>query len=264
MKRHWILIGIAALVCALTAGGWASYRRIQQDALELRLCRTAQKLSAEYSQFRDYASRIPDDEILARLLDREVFLPQAGKYQVLVNALKQEAPDVFAQSPGLGSVGPAQGSAELAGKMHEWTIELERRYRCPETLVPEKYFKEYFATQPNVRYSAPAWEKVFASALERLSATAAEYRQDVRHDRGLLCKSRDGLAKARIIHDYLRDRCKKAKRSRNSSLKCNEPMLRSERQVSDLAAVVMLNEVKFKEKWGIWLKSTEVDCAGKR
>jgi hypothetical protein len=163
----------------------------------------------------------------------------------------------------LGSPGPAQGSAELAGKMHEWTIELERRYRCPETLVPEKYFQEFFATQPNVPYSAPTWEKVFAPALERLSATANEYRQDVLHDNGVLCKSRDGLAKARVIHDYLRNRCKKAKHSRNSSLKCDEPMVRSERQVNDMAAVVTLNETKFREKWSGWLKSTEVDCSGK-
>jgi hypothetical protein len=263
MKRHWILIGIAAVVCAVVASGWASYRRIQQDALELRLCRTAQKLSAEYSQFRDYVSRIPDDEILARLMDRELFLPQADKYQVLIKTLQQEGPGMFPQSPGFGSLDSAQGSPELAGKMHEWTIELERRYRCPETLVPEKYFQEYFATQPNLSYSEPAWEQVFAPALERNSVTAAEYRQDVRHDSGLLCKSRDGLAKARVIHDYLRNRCKKAKHSRNSSLKCDEPMLRSERQVNDLAAVVILNETKFREKWGEWLKSTEVECARK-
>ena len=264
MKRHWILIGMAALVCAVVASGWASYSRLQQDALELRLCRTAQQLSTEYSQFRIYASRIPDDEILARLLDREVFLPQADHFEVLLNALKREAPAVFPQSPGFGSPESTQGSAELAGKMHEWTLELERRYRCPETLMPEKYFQEYFATQPNVSYSAPAWERVFASALERNSTTAAEYRQDVRHDSGLLCKSRDSLAKARVIQDYLRDRCKKAMRSRNSSLKCAEPMLRSERQVNDLAAVVTLNETKFTEKWSEWLKSTEVECGGKR
>jgi hypothetical protein len=264
MKRHWILVCVSVLACALAAGGWASYRRLEQDALELRLCRTAQQLSAEYSQFREYTSRIPDDEILARLMDREVFLPQAGKYQVLVNALKEEAPAVFPQLPGFGSPDPAQGSAELAGKMLEWKRELESRYRCPETLVPEKYFQEYFATQPKVSYSATAWERIFASELEHNTAIAAEYRQDVRHDRGVLCRSSDSLARARVIQDYLRDRCKKAKHSRNSSLKCDEPKLRSERQVNDLAAVVTLNEVKFKEKWGIWLKSTEVDCAGER
>lgn len=239
------------------------YQRIQQDALALRLCRTAEQLASEYANFVEYAQRVPDDEILTRLMDQEVFLPRAAKYQILVDSLRQEAPKNFPRSPEFAVPDSALGSAQLAEKMQDWIAELESRYRCPELLVPEKYIQQHVATQPRVYFAAPAWERVFAPALERNVATAAEYRKYAQHDAGVMCKSRDGLVKARVIHDYLRNRCAKAKRQRNSSLKCDEPLRRSERQVNDLAAVVLLNETKFKEKWSKWLNSTAVDCAGR-
>ena len=261
MRRHLTLIciGFFALVCL--AGGLAISQRVQKDALELRLCRTAQQLSGEYGSFREHLRQIPDDMILAKLMDQEVFLPRSREYRVLVNSLRQEAPEKFPEESGLAMAEPALDSEQLAKQMQAWEREVQNHYRCPEPLVPEKYFGKFIATQPRVSFAAPAWDAVFAPALKRNAEIAAQYHEYVRRDTKILCRSRDGLAKARVIHEYLGKRCANAKGYKAVSLKCEAPMRRWEQVVGELTAVVSLNEAKFKEKWSKWLISNPIECA---
>ncbi len=261
MRRHLslITIGFFALVCL--AGGLAISQRVQKDARELRLCRTAQQLSGEYASFREHLRQIPHDVILAKLMDQEVFLPRSREYQVLVNSLRQEAPEKFPEGSGLAMADPGLDSAQLANQMQAWETEIQSRYRCPEPWVPEKYFGKFFATQPRASFAAPAWEAVFAPALRRNAEIAAQYHEYVRRDAKVLCRSRDGLAKALVIHDYLGKRCAKTKGYKTVALKCDAPMRRSEHQINELTALVSLNEAKFKEKWSKWLISAPIECA---
>ncbi|MFN0317474.1 MAG: hypothetical protein ACKVQA_20820 [Burkholderiales bacterium] len=259
MKRHLILISIVVPAFVVLAGGWVISQRIQRDARDLRLCRTAQQLAAEYAGFRDYAGRVPDDVILAKLMDQEVFLPRARKQRVLVDALRREASDQFPTASEFAKPDAALRSAQLAKQMQGWESELQSHYRCPVPLVPEKYFDQYIVTKPRVSFEAPAWDSVFVAALKRNTAVAAQYHEYVRHDTKVLCRSRDGLAKALVIREYLGNRCVKKKGV--ASLKCDTPMRRLEQQVNELTAVVSLNEAKFKEKWGKWQISTPIECA---
>jgi hypothetical protein len=258
MKRHLILISIVLPTLAVLAGGWVIAQRIQRDARDLRLCRTAQQLTGEYASFREYAGRVPQDVILAKLMDQEVFVPRARMHRVLVDSLRREASERFPTASGFAMTDATLGAAQLAKQMQNWETEILSHYRCPEPFVPEKYFGKYVPVQPAVSFEAPAWDDVFATALKRNSEVAAQYHEYVRHDTKVLCRSRDGLAKALVIREYLGNRC--ARKKGAGSLKCDAPMRRLEQQIGELSAVVSLNEAKFKEKWSKWHISTPIEC----
>lgn len=262
MTRRSVLICFAVLLCASLWGGRALLQRMERDARELRLCRTARSLAAEYSSFREHVSRVPADTIVRKLMDAELFLPRAAALGGLLDALKSEAPDRFPRQPGFAAADPTLDSAQLAQEMQHWKSEVERRYRCPELLVPEKYVVKFVPTQPRVRPAEPPLEQLFAAALARNAQIAAQYRGLARQDSRVLCRSRDSLAKARVIHDYLHKRCAGAERQMKSVLNCALPMRRSQEHIDGLERLVRLNETKYEEKWGQWLGSSDVYCVG--
>jgi len=91
--------------------------------------------------------------------------------------------------------------------------------------------------------------------------TAAQMRESVQRDTEMLCRSRESLAKARIIHDYLGRRCPTSDSARPAALKCAASLGRSQQHLDELAEVVRVNQTKFNEKWHEWLESTAIACA---
>jgi hypothetical protein len=261
MNRQSVLIWFAAVFCGVLMAGREALQRMDADARELRLCRTAEQLSAEFTSFREHSAKLPPDNIVKKLVDAELLLPRAAAYRSLVDALKLDARDDFPQQPGFSVPGAALDSAQIAQQMQDWDSEARRRFRCPTLQIPEEYVVKFVSTQPRVQPPAPPLDAVFGPALQRSAQTAAQYRESARADGHVLCRSRDSLAKARAIHDYLQQRCATPTPAKESALNCDAPMRRSQQHLDELQQVVQLNETKFGEKWGRWLDSTAVQCA---
>jgi hypothetical protein len=259
MKRHSVLIWFALAFCACLMAGRELLLRIDQDARALRACRAAEQLVAQYASFREHAAKLPPDSIVTKLMDTELLVPRAGAYRSLVDALRLEVRDSFAQI-GLAEATTSPDSARIAQQMLDWEAELRRRYRCPTLAIAEEYIVRFVPTQPRARPPTPPLDEVFDAALERSTQTAAMYRESAHSDSAVLCRSRAALAKARMIHDYLQQRCANAEHSPHSALNCEAPLRRSQQQIDELHQVAALNQTKFSEKWGRWLDSGAMQC----
>lgn len=261
MKRESVIVWIGVAFCAILIAGRWLLQRMDHDARELRLCRTAQLLSAQYASFREHAEQLPDGAIVKKLMDAELLLPRAAAHAGLVDALKREAPERFPPHAGFAQPSPGLDSTQIAQQMRAWQGELLERYRCPKLVIAEAYVVEFVSTRPRAHPPAPPLEETFGAALERSARTAAMYRESAHADSSVLCRARDHLAKAREIHDYLQQRCSTASPPRTATLNCDAPVRRSQQQLDELQDVVRLNETKFSEKWGPWLDTTAVQCA---
>ncbi|MCM2281037.1 MAG: hypothetical protein NDI61_04240 [Bdellovibrionaceae bacterium] len=226
-------------------------------------------LDEEFDEFQRVEEQLPRDEIIRRLMDHDVFFPRLPSYSKWLRELSRESTGPTGELEVEFPSSDQQLTSAVAMRlMQKWQPILRERFACPRTWLSEAFLDRLFPQlQVDVKF-VPSLNEQSAAQLDRHAHEARMYWENVRNDQSILCRSREALAKARLLLNYVTERCTrrpsgvagKAVAQVAGAMDCRRPKARAEKHIGELEAIALENETKFKEKWSAWIDVTEIKC----